>query len=126
MRDLTQEEIDEAPEWALNFRVIENNFTPKIISYNCGSNKKKSQAYYLDHKTWTPICFGATQHEEFKPIPREKFDINKYYEDRNNYDDPYICTKIDGDDCCIVDGSLGKEDAIAIAKYFKLTPEDLK
>lgn len=63
-----------------------------------------------------------------KEITRKKFSIQRYYENKENFpgrhemDEPYIKEK---NNCLCVDGNLVKGDAIAIAKYFKLTMDDL-
>lgn len=112
MRKLTQNEIDNAPEWATHYAVQD------------GYLRWSDEEFYMweHHKT-------KGQHNnifltEPKPIPCKEFDI----------DDCEL--QCGGGSFCVVNGTLyltinlidaeiQKQDAINQAKYFKLTASDL-
>lgn len=100
MRELTQREIDQAPSNA--------NF------------------YFIDSEFGAIYSIRATSYT--LPIPRKEFDISEWLhsEDANEADylDMPLMQILDGSLC--VDGNVNKKYAIAIAKHFKLTAEDLK
>ena len=95
MRELKQQEIDNAPEWATHYYVDYDD----SVSFNRGA--------------------GCS-----KPIPRKSFHISNH-----EFDDKFHLTSCHVDDCGDVEISLAnsptdtyitKQDAIALAKHFKL------
>ena len=121
MRDLTQNEIDNAPEWATRYAIVANDIC------------------YVDDKYWIVLGTDGVSmkekmlldnprsHEYTKPIPRKEFDITSYeFDDKFNImilevnDDSSVSLDVD-----TVDTYITKQDAIALAKHFKLTANDL-
>ena len=95
MRELTQQEIDNAPDWATQYLI----------------DSGRVEYYSVDGIN---SAYGA------KPIPRKPFDIGKYDDEMDGIhpcDSPYI-GMADGE--LRVDGVVQKCHAIAIAKHFKL------
>ena len=99
MRELTQQEIDDAPEWATQYLI----------------DSGRVEYYSVDGIN---SAYGA------KPIPRKPFDISNH-----EFDDKFHLTSCHVDDCGDVEISLAnsptdtyitKQDAIALAKHFKL------
>lgn len=115
MRKLTQQEIDQAPEWA-----VEYYFDDKDLWY---VNKKWRMAKILgcvrNLKRHSSVLIDA------KPIPRKEFDISEYAptdSDTSLYVGPELIyiQNISRDMA-----EVRKKDSIALAKHFKLTPSDL-
>jgi len=116
MRELTQQEIDNAPKWATHYRVTLGDLVPNCVSYY-GDNQ--SQWMYLDNgKHWSPHMYQTPAPLDAKPIPRKEFDITKY----QTLDEMYVyhatksCVTVHdggGDVTCI-----SKQDSIALAKHF--------
>lgn len=118
MRELTQQEIDNAPKWATEY----------CVQYQSIRYSNKTHYQWVDaessekkgHFTGRSILMTRT-------IPGKEFDITEY-----KFSDPEIgATQFDDDEVQLdmVDGSrpalLNKRDAIALAKHFKLTASDL-
>lgn len=101
MRKLTQQEIDQAPDWA-NFYSIQ-----------------KEKPYFTEFKR---DQIGLPH----RPVPRKEFDISEHLESDSTHESrqPYISDE--GCGTLKVDGNILKFHAIGIAKYFKLTAADLK
>lgn len=97
MRPLTQKEIDDAPSWAVSYEVLE----------------RTAVDYHERH-------YGFTL-----PLPNSMLQIKEF--DIESY--KHWCDPIDDNDgpngYCYYD-QIKREKAIEIAKYFKLTAEDLK
>ena len=115
MRELTKEEINNKPEWAVEYYI-----DIKDIWY---VNKKWGMAKMIGRvrniKSHSSIISDA------KPIPRKEFDISEYLE----LDPEHPCQQphiVDEDSCLRIDGEVSKFHAIGIAKHFKLTAEDLR
>ena len=72
-RELTQEEIDLAPEWATNYHIHGSVMTPTMTSYY---GQLKSFSIYCDGSTITQ--HNVKMHFKAKPIPRKKIDITEY------------------------------------------------
>lgn len=98
MRELTQQEINDAPDWATH--------------------------YYVDYDDSVSFNGGAGHS---KPIPRKPFDIGEYeFSDKDIFN--HFITKdksrinFDFDSELMPSDTIGfnKQDAIAIAKHFKL------
>jgi hypothetical protein len=101
MRPLTQQEIDNAPEWADLYSITNENEVIHLSSSH------------------------EIQFEDSKPIPRKEFDISEYKPDEFDL----FTVDCSGDVTVWLDGvqlqDLTPQDAIALAKHFKLTPSDL-
>ena len=95
MRELTQKEIDNAPEWATQYLI----------------DSGRVEYYSVDGIN---SAYGA------KPIPRKPFDIGDYDDEEDGVhpnNSPCI-TIVDGE--LQVNGVIQECHAIAIAKHFKL------
>ena len=72
-RELTQEEIDLAPEWATNYLIDNHN----DVLY-----RKKNDYSNLYTVWWVglnePLGAVGDTHHDYKPIPRKKIDITEY------------------------------------------------
>jgi len=111
MRDLTKDEIDDAPEWAITY-AIDNDGYILWLGDKTGLSTNPNNSSF---------CMGPA-----KPIPRKEFDILEY-----DWSDVRAVYSFD----IYTDGvefdlnshglALSKQDAIALAKHFKLTPSDL-
>lgn len=97
MRDLTQEEIDNAPEWATHYYVHHND----LVSFNCCREGR--------------LIFDITKHES-----ECVFGI------RIGEFDSSILEFDAADGHTTIGVSISKDDAIAFGKHYKLTAEDLK
>lgn len=114
MRDLTQKEIDNAPDWATHYFIEESGG----LCYECKDRYINVNMKFLSYQT--------TGVEDFsKPIPRKEFDIEDYCPS----DLHMLNVNSDGN----IEFSVGdfpktinKQDSIAFAKHFKLTQDDLK
>jgi hypothetical protein len=98
MRNLTQQEIEQAPTDCTHYFIV-------------GSGD--GAAFFIEHPS------TAKKHGfDSQPIPRKEFDIEPY----KHWCDP---TNDNGGpiDYCYYD-EIGREKAIEIAKHFKLIPED--
>ena len=113
MRDLTPQEVANAPEWATHYESMPHG----VIYQTDGSFQTGTVGGRCKHNG---LSGGA------KPIPRKELDISGYEfsdDDINIHNaigdryELYVTSK------CI---ELNKQDAIALAKHFKLTVEDLK
>lgn len=99
MRKLTQKEIDDAPTWAVSYLVAEESIGGTV-------------SYHERHYGFTlPLPHGTPQ--------RKEFDIEPY----KHWCDP-IHDNDGPADYCYYD-EIPRDKAIKIAKYFKLTAEDL-
>ena len=105
MRDLTQQEIDDAPEWADGYAIDHDG----NVEWYLG------KCYLVE---------DANFFIEPQPIPRKPFDISEY-----EFDDKFHLTSCHVDECgdvsiCLAnspaDTYITKQDAIALAKHFKL------
>ena len=120
MRDLTQQEIDNSPEWATRY----------FISESYGIRWSDGSRYQWGDNTIHSISNGgaARMRRESKPIPSKAFDISEY-----EFSDDEISREVQATSDCVqldmVDGSrpalLDKNDVISLAKHFKLTAGDL-
>ena len=116
MRELTQQEIDNAPEWATGYFI-----TPGFNGVT-----------YESHEFYQYLPCGSRVEQlssglsvNAKPIPRKEFDISEY-----EFSDSEVEVETNEDGtvwlCAVAYSSVNKRDAIALAKHFKLTAEDLK
>lgn len=113
MRDLTEEELKLAPEWATHYHV---NHNESILF-------ESDEKYCLYEKstglTSTVGCVGVCK--ESKPILRKTFDITKHeFSDKLA---EYLF--LPGLNRLCFKGDIRKQDAIAIAKVLGVTGEDL-
>lgn len=116
---LTDEQIAElAPEWATHYRrrgkVLVFESVNKYQFYNNGSFGDVYMFHY------------GKQKMTGKPIPRKKFDISEY-----EFSDSIAEFEVEVCDTLVLKShgswfSFDKDDAIALAKHFKLTAEDLR
>ncbi len=122
MRELTREEIDNAPEWATHY-VIDTECDQAIYK----GQRPESEFYYC----WWEGLIGRMPYSRLdgdeKPIPRkqEAFDICQYKlggEFSHFISDGDLF--LEGDYC--VNYKIDKGYSIALAKYFNLNAEDLK
>ena len=112
MRDLTQQEIKSAPEWATHYFIAENYGIR--WSNDSGYQWRGDEFHSISHG-------GATRlQRESKPIPRKSFDIS---ESLSNV------IKLALNDILIDDGTIGQFDAVCstltsqILNNFKLIEE---
>lgn len=115
MRNITQTEIDNAPEWATHYTIL-----------NFGVLYQNNEYFQSDVDGFK--CVQSRVSDEAQPIQRKEFDISEYEYSHGGL-------KLHSVDD--VNGDLylshyrevhrrTREDAIAEAKHFKLTAEDLK
>lgn len=118
MRKLTQNEIDNAPEWATHYGVIEFDHIMWRSKYLGSINNSGQLPFY---------CYGIPEHCT-KPIPRKEFDISDYESCDPNVDyieaQEFCIRTVFEDD--INEYIENRDDVIAKAKHFKLTPGELK
>ncbi len=113
-RQLTQEEINLAPEWATRYFII-----------TCTTIRFESEGYYCysfngEMSAKERNKFGVD--EDSQPIPRKAFNVESFQSpDMHDMDQPYIC--ID-DGIITVDGKIDKHWSIAIAKALGVTASD--
>lgn len=129
---LTDEQIAElAPDWAEFYLLnAKCEIVPKVISFY-DSTRSRAKWFYLDSNMWSPDSYSKIHAAVgIKPIPRKPFDIEEYeFSDifgshHSSADGNVYFTAIELGRK--VKFSIAKEDAIALAKHFKLTTEDLK
>ena len=120
MRDLTQQEIDDAPDWADSYYADGEHFAYWVSSEASEAESFRSKGAKFEARNECLYLISGS-----KPIPRQQFDIEQAYENdkRDNQDLPYVALR-DGE--LIFDGIATKQDAIYLAKYFGLTEGDLK
>ena len=112
MRELTQQEIDSAPDWATHYTMDDDGeifwLSKEFAMTQLGTRiKRKFVRGYLS---------GC--HSSEKPIPRKPFDIGEYRFDGLFYQGGSACRADFNID--IESFSLHKTDVIALAKHFKL------
>ncbi len=112
MRALTPQEINAAPDWATHYVIdSDDDLTYESLDWWCWATNPY-------HKHDNHGCIDGV------PIPRKEFDISKHefgYAFCSDYAS-ITFEMYEGQSDLI----LEKQDAIAIAKHFKLTAEDLK
>ena len=109
MRDLTQQEIDNAPDWATDYVICDDGDV-------CFESEESFM--YLNDGDLKGLVLDqdAAMSEDAKPIPRKNMEPYKHWCD------------------AVYDGNgehshydlIFRKKAIEIAKHFKLTAEDLK
>lgn len=122
MRDLTTEEIENAPEWADS--VFENGHGAL-----CWFSNDTGLALRIGSSA-IPVAMSSV-HYSFKtnkPIHRKEFDISEHKLDR--CDDKLVQSGLDLEMCrhdnyANPSFNIRKQDVIAMAKHFKLTASDL-
>lgn len=121
MRDLTQDEIDNSPEWADKYKVIGE----ALFFVN-----KKHQCQLIISKNHSRMHDLFFDYKECQLIPRKitTFNLNKLIDDNlaNNSTNTYRVNNRLYLRFFSKSGFLEKSDSVKIAKYFKLTPGDLK
>ncbi len=120
MRDLTQKEIDCAPDWATHYDITVNGF----VMYD------SSQLFQCLSSGNQPAFNKGGLGKFSKLIPRKEFNVCiepwfNYIDTLDALDNSisFYCYDRDNKQ---VNFKVYKEDAIAIAKPFKLTVGDLK
>ena len=106
MRDLTQQEIDDAPEWATHYLHCDRL---DMIRWNDNTHyqwESRAKESYIKMK------------RDGQPIPRKEVDIKPY----KHWCDPCYDSLGVGDFCYYDEIDRGK--AVEIAKHFKLTLSD--
>ncbi len=117
MRGLTQEEIDNAPDWATHYRAIDSE-----VQYE-STTKWMAIGVYFPFIIRGPFS-QKSKLTKCKPIPSKSFYISEhefdglFYQGGSSY---RVDFNIDMESF-----SLSKDDVIALSKHFKLTEEDLK
>jgi len=121
MRDLKQQEIDDAPQWATHYYVSRINDTVRwngdeLFMWEFESAAKSISEY-------------GFRNMHTQPIPRKPFDISEHeFSDEtshieiNSANELAVCMTATNGKWF----AMYKDDAIALAKHFKLTVEDLK
>jgi hypothetical protein len=122
MRYLTEEELKLAPDWADSYFM---NLSGRLVYFSAitGNAQLFGHDYIIRYLSEDHYAFSRC-----KPIPRKPFDITQYVfsDGRINFDKYHngLLVEIESDfyECA----HINKDDAIAIAKHFNLTAEDLK
>ncbi len=117
-RQLTQEELNLAPEWASRYSVDE---------FNAVLFESDKLFQWLDSGVlgciYPQVNSGISM--DSQPIPRKAFDVASIESpNMHDMDQPYIRNNDDG--TITVDGKIDKYLVIAIAKALGVTAEDFK
>jgi len=127
MRELTEEELKLAPEWATHY-----------FAYRDGDilfeSDSKSTLYSSQLNGMLPVIETSGACSKSKLFRPSFCDASKYAfsDNRLSFSGGTFDACIDACDCCdgtvaeVVNFDFNKDDAIAIAKHFCLTAEDLK
>ena len=126
MRELTQQEIDNAPDWATHYYVSELGGSD-VVHY---LNKEKLRMSMTDDLLGSITAKVSKRCQSYimtKPIPRKPFDIRSHtfsdedvnYQGQSNENCLDLAVDDNSDDDCSY-FCITKQDAIAIAKHFKL------
>ena len=110
MRDLTQQEIDNAPSWATHYVLNCDG----VMFESLSKTQMMIKGQLTDLIPFGGVSVGA------KPIPRKSFDIKPFI---HWLDPSYDCDA--GGEHCYFD-AINKDKAIEIAKHFNLTADELK
>jgi len=116
MRELTQQEIDDAPDWATEYSIIRNH----VVFIGEGRAVGVGDIVLM----WADVL-----NNEFVSIPRKEFDITKCKFDgfsNVTIDEDFIIFEVVSSDDETTDVYIDKKFTIAAAKKFKLTGSDLK
>ena len=122
---LTDDQIAElAPDWATHYIIIDNDITPSCIAFYDGFWHQ--WFYHKDKNNWSPKLTYSAIPKSAKTIPSKKLDIGEH-----KFSDSTIEYDSKDDDTLYLETSefiscFRKHDAIAIAKHFNLTADDLK
>ena len=120
MRDLTQQEIDNAPSWATHYVLNCDG----VMFESLSKTQMMIKGQLTDLIPFGGVSIGA------KPMPRKSFDISEY---EFKYFDS-ACVSVDSENEIEIQiheaqectKYITKSDAIALAKHFKLTADELK
>jgi hypothetical protein len=117
MRKLTQQEIDQAPDWATHYY---SDGCDEYVRFQC--NIKHLFMWTDEEKVNT---FARSDHHQGEPIPRPKFDI---WSVKFNGDIAlYSCDKLSVTFIELEHTTcLGRTEIIAAAKHLNVTAEELK
>jgi len=136
MRDLTEKELKLTPDWAVKFDFFNGELI--YMSDVVGNYEGKPLYRFLDAKhNIEEVGVEGDYDLCTRLIPSKPFDITKceFSDTAKNCNILFNAPSWVGSDLQVeisdsngscVDGVLIKEHAIAIAKYFKLTDDDLK
>jgi hypothetical protein len=119
MRELTQKETDNAPSWATHYDAVGDSVM---------FESKDNTQMMIKGQLGNLIPFGPVS-EDSQPIPSKGFDISEYHRNESNesfFVDGDLITLVRRDNYTNPYFELTMKDAIALAKHFKLTAEDLK
>ena len=127
MRELTQEEIDNAPEWSSRY------YSDEVAGIGY-LNTSKGEVLWANSNITRPFSPHAAIFKASKPIPRKQFNISEHkFTDNENLELESQTDKILTFYSCngenFIAGSyfdFYKHDVISMAKHFRLTMEDLK
>ena len=122
-QQLTDEQIAElAPEWATHY----SSYDVGVIFESLESYQVYAEGVFYGKKQKTENSDKTPR--DAKPIPRKKFDISKheFSDERIEFSQDEGGLLVEIEDFYHVAACINKNDAIAIAKHFKLTVEDLK
>ncbi len=124
-RQLTQEELNLAPEWATHYAVM---VVSGRVVYLDLDNCKMTMVSMID-KGYGPINYGGFFRKgEIQPIPRKAFDIStmEFNDDRiidvDLFSDGTVEINMDSGLSC----ELSKNELVLIAKALGVTAEDFK
>lgn len=118
MRDLTKQEIDDAPEWS-------DGYYWDDVSGLAYLNIKKGTFSWSDSELKLSLHPQGNICKSSKPIPRKEFDIKDHLNGCYTKNMHLLIHDI-SDECLCVSDFIYKEEAILIAKHFNLTMDDLK
>lgn len=117
MRDLTEEELALAPEWATHY-----SFTSfDVLCFVDIKNKIVTSIEAIKRGECPISCGNWFEGVDLPEIHRKPFDITQH--NLNDHLTELESGNLSVNDCGWI---IDKERAIAIAKHFKLTAEDLK
>ncbi len=129
MRDITQQEIGNAPEWAFWY-VIAPNYSHRKTGDICYVDEQKKIGMWNFDDTLFDLGYKTEVYNSARPItPIKEFDITKCKFDgfsNVTVDEHFIIVEVVSSDDETTDVYIDKEFIIAAAKKFKLTAEDLK
>jgi len=124
MRDLTQQEIDDKPEWATHYCIGDFTDNDRI----CYEGNIPVADYCYQYVGGIIVGGNNGITEDAKPIPRKEFDITTYDYSHGGLT-LHSVDDVNGDLYLSHYGEVHRrtrKDTIAEAKHFKLTAEDLR
>lgn len=121
MRPLTQQEIDQAPDWATKYDVS-HHAANRLVGYY---GECQAQFVYTKSDMWSDVHCNYAAPDYALPIPRKEFDIGEHEFSDPNFDG----CEIDGQDVILhvsthsdlndpTSIAHNEQDSIALAKHF--------